>query len=103
MKPRQNNFSETVPAPTTSAVPANPHELSLHLDGASSKTIPVPAANAIRSAVKDRKNSMQGYHCTERCITLELPDARRLLRGPERYQRKSARLYCSIPTLGGIA
>jgi hypothetical protein len=102
-KPRQNDSTEMMPAPTTNAAPANPIGFSLHLEGARSEIAPAPPANAISSAIKDRRNSMRGYHSTELCITLELPAARPLLTGPEQYQRKSARLYCSIPTLDGIA
>jgi hypothetical protein len=77
-KPRQNDRSEMTPAPTTSAVPVNPLGLSLHPDGAKSNVAPAPPANAISSAIKDRRNSMRGHHCTELCITLEPPAARPL-------------------------
>jgi hypothetical protein len=102
-KHRQNDSSEMMPAPTTSAVPVNPLGLSLHRDGAKSKTTPAPPANPISSAVKDRRTSMRGHHCVQLCITLALPVERPLPSGPEQYQRKSARLYCSISALGGIA
>src|SRR3981081_3380480 len=103
MKPRQNDSSEMSQAPITSAAPANPHGLSLRRDGASSKTVPAPPTNAISSAIKDRKNSMRGLPGVELCIILEQPAAPPLLMGPEQYQRRSIRLYCSTPVLREIS
>src|SRR3981081_2187993 len=102
MKPRQNDSSEMSQAPITSAAPANPHGLSLHRDGASSKTVPAPPTNAISSAIKEKKNSMWGLPRVELCISLEQPAALPLLICPEQCQRRSIHPYSWSPAPGEI-